>query len=362
MGKRAKRKRRMRKAIGVLALAGAVAAACAPTDAPATQERDPVAPADAAPADQDAAAANQDVAAANQDAAPEGLRVAGARSGFVDTPDGERIHYLEVSPSERVERAASANLDDEPDDASAAADRPALLFVPGWMLPAEIWAPQLERFGATRRTVAMDPRAQGRSSKARDGLYAAARARDIRAVVEALELRPVVLVGWSMGVTEVVAYVEQFGTDGLAGVVLVDGLAGLDFEPQVAQQFLDWGAAYVHERETTTRAFVRSMFRTERSEDYLEALTERALMTPTDAAVALAVSQARSDHRAALRRIDRPTLIAIAPGGPFTALYEAIADSIPGSRLERFEGAGHALFVDRAEDFNARLEAFLAEL
>lgn len=325
--------------MGVLALIGAFGAACAPTDAPATEDRDPAAPADAAPTDHDAAAANQD-------AAPEGLRVAGARSGFVDTPDGERIHYLEVGPERRPDATA----------------RPALLFVPGWMLPAEIWAPQLERFGATGRTVAMDPRAQGRSSKARDGLYAAARARDIRAVVEALELRPVVLVGWSMGVTEVVAYVEQFGTDGVAGLVLVDGLAGLDFEPQVAQQFLDWGAAYVHEREATTRAFVRSMFRTERSEDYLEALTERALMTPTDAAVALAVSQARSDHRAALRRIDRPTLIAIAPGGPFTALYEAMADSIPGSRLERFEGAGHALFVDRAEDFNARLEAFLAEL
>lgn len=279
----------------------------------------------------------------------DALEVAGARSGYVDTPDGERIHYLEVGPA-----AGEAETD--------ARERPSLLFIPGWMLPAEIWAPQLERFGATRRTVAMDPRAQGRSSKAREGLYAAARARDIRAVVEALELRPVVLVGWSMGVTEVAAYVEQFGTDGLAGIVLVDGLAGLDFEPELARQFLDWGAAYVHEREATTRAFVRSMFRTERSEDYLDALTERALMTPTDAAVALAVSQARSDHRAALRRIDRPTLIAIAPGGPWTPLYEAIADSIPGSRLERFEGAGHALFVDRAEEFNTRLEAFLADL
>lgn len=301
---------------------------------------------DASPDDRPEAAAGDAVEAPDATLAWE---VPGARSGFVDTSDGERIHYVELRPSEDEGEAGGAG------EAS-------LLFVTGWMLPAQIWEPQLTHFGRAHRVVAVDPRAQGRSSKAREGLYAAARARDLREVVETLALEPVVLIGWSMGVTEVVAYVEQYGTDGVAGLVLVDGLAGFDLQAELARQFLDWGAAYVHERRATTEAFVRSMFRSPRTDEYLARLEEEALRTPTDAAVALAVGQARSDHRAALSRIDRPTLIAIAPGGMWTEQYEAMRDSIPGARLERFEGAGHALFVDQAERFNRALEEFLAGL
>ena len=36
----------------------------------------------------------------------------------------------------------------------------AILFVPGWLMPAEIWQPQLTYFADLQRVVAMDPRAQ----------------------------------------------------------------------------------------------------------------------------------------------------------------------------------------------------------
>ena len=38
-----------------------------------------------------------------------------------------------------------------------------------------------------------------------------------------LRLSPVVLVGWSLGVREVLTYVQLFGTSTLRGLVLVDG-------------------------------------------------------------------------------------------------------------------------------------------
>lgn len=266
-----------------------------------------------------------------------------AESGFVETFDGERIHYLALG-----ERAGH--------------DRPVLLFVPGWTMAAEIWAPQLEHFSTTHRVVAMDPRSQGRSSKARDGHYAAARARDIRAVVETLDLEPVVLIGWSMAVTEAVAYVDEFGTDGLAGLVLVDGVAGMDWEGDLAVMYMRWTAGFVHDRPAATESFVRGMYREPQSEEYLEAVTARSLQTPTDSAAALIVSAIESDYRATLPEIDIPVLVAGTTGSPWDPVYAAMAEAIPDARLERFEGAGHALFVDRAEDFNAGLEAFLREI
>lgn len=261
-------------------------------------------------------------------------------TGFVETPDGERIHYVSQGPE-------------------ATPDRPTLLFVPGWTMTVEIWESQLEHFAATHRVVAMDPRSQGRSSKARDGHTAFVRAGDVRAVVEALGLETVVLVGWSMGVTEVVAYVQRYGTGGVAALVLVDGVAGQDPDPAMSAMFMDWTADFVHDRRTATESFVRGMYRREHPPEYLAAVVEQSLRTPTDAAAALIVASARQDFRSTLPRIDRPVLIAATRGSPWDPYYAQMAEAIPDARLEWFPDAGHALFVDEAERFNALLESFL---
>jgi non-heme chloroperoxidase len=264
-------------------------------------------------------------------------------SGFVPTPDGERIHV--VSLGER-----------------AAPDQPSLLFVPGWTMAAEIWEPQLRHFAGSHRVAAMDPRSQGRSSKARDGHTALARAGDIRAVVEALELEPVVLVGWSMGVTEVVAYAERYGVEGVAGMVLVDGVAGQDRDPELESMFMDWTAGFIHDRRRATDEFVRGMYRREHPEAYLNDVVEQALRTPTDAAAALIVATPRNDFRATLPHIARPVLVAATTGSPWDPIYEEMTRALPDARLEWFPGAGHALFVDESERFNTLLDRFLEDL
>jgi non-heme chloroperoxidase len=261
-------------------------------------------------------------------------------SGFVQTPDGEEIHWVSLGDG-------------------VAPERPTLLFVPGWTMTVEIWEPQLLHFAATHRAVAMDPRSQGRSSKARDGHTAHVRAGDIRAVVEALGLEPVVLVGWSLAVTEVVAYVERYGTEGVAALVLVDGVAGEDPDPAMQAMFMDWTAGFVHERRAATEAFVRGMYRKEHPPEYLAAMVAQSLRTPTDAAAALVVATPRQDFRSTLPRIDRPVLITATTGSPWDRYYEQMAEAIPGARLEWFPDAGHALFVDEPERFNTLLESFL---
>src|SRR3989337_1852119 len=92
-------------------------------------------------------------------AGAEAYKVPGAKDGFVTTPDGIKIHYLEAGTG------------------------PAILFVPGWTMPAWIWEKQIAHFSKTHRVVAMDPRSQGESQQTTEGHYPAARARDIKAVV-----------------------------------------------------------------------------------------------------------------------------------------------------------------------------------
>jgi non-heme chloroperoxidase len=264
------------------------------------------------------------------------VREPARKSGFVETADGERLRYVESGAG------------------------PAILFVPGWTMHAEIWEPQIRHFSRAHRVVAIDPRAQGESSKATEGLYPAMRARDIKRVIDELQLAPVVLVGWSLAVTEIAAFVGQFGTRDLAAVVLVDGIAGAEYDPVITPAMLKWAAGMMADRRAATVGFVKNMYRTPQPEAYLEEVVAASLKTPSSAAVALFVGAMTVDNRPHLAKIDKPTLIACAPGGPYDSIYKDVQHRIAGSRLEWFEGAGHALFVDQADKFNAVLAEFLA--
>jgi pimeloyl-ACP methyl ester carboxylesterase len=70
--------------------------------------------------------------------------------------------------------------------------------------------------------IAIDPRSQGNLTKTDEGDTSEQRARDYRLLLTSLHLEPVILVGWSQGVQDVAAYVDQYGTTGVKAVVLVD--------------------------------------------------------------------------------------------------------------------------------------------
>lgn len=258
-------------------------------------------------------------------------------SRYVTTPDGVRIHCLEKGQG------------------------PAILFVPGWTMPAEIWEHQIRHFSATHRVVAMDPRSQGRSSDPPDGHFPAARARDIKAVIDTLKLKPVVLVGWSIAVTELVSYVDQFGTTGIAGLVFVDGIVGSDYDSITTPELLRQMGSFQRDRQVATIHFIRSMFRKPQSEEYLKRLAFSSLKTPTNSAMALFFGAFTTDNRAALAKINRPTLIVVSGGGPLLATFLDMERRVAGSRLEIFAEAGHALFVDEPERFNILVERFVGK-
>jgi pimeloyl-ACP methyl ester carboxylesterase len=271
----------------------------------------------------------------------ERYRVSGTRSGFVTTTDGVRIHYLEAG--------------------LPAAKGPAILFVPGWTMPAEIWEPQIAHFAKTHRVVAMDPRSQGLSSQTGEGNYPEARARDIKAVVDGLKLAPAVLVGWSMGVTELAAYVDQFGCNSVAGLVLVDGRAGYAMDSSLTKKLFERAASFQKNRQEAGADFVRGMYNRPQSEEYLQRITRASLRTPTNTAMALLLAMVSTDRRSALAKITKPVLI-VAAQGPYGMIFEDMQRRIPGSQLEVMDGVGHALFVDKSEEFNALLDGFLRSL
>src|ERR1700722_5966925 len=160
------------------------------------------------------------------------------KSEFFTTSDNVRIHYIEAGSG------------------------PAIVFQPGWTMPAEIWRPQIDYFSHHYHVVAIDPRSQGESDKPTEGNYQERRAQDIHELMAHLQLPQAVLVGWSLGAPELLTYVEQFGTKDVRALVLVDSAPDGDKpNPELVAAMLGWMKTAELNRHKFTDEFVRSMYK-----------------------------------------------------------------------------------------------------
>src|ERR671936_925914 len=99
---------------------------------------------------------------------------------------------------------------------------PVVTFSHGWPLSADAWDGQmlfLAQHGF--RVVAHDRRGHGRSSQPSGGNDMNGYADDLAAVIEALDLRDVTMVGHSTGGGEVARYIGRHGTKRVAAAVLI---------------------------------------------------------------------------------------------------------------------------------------------
>jgi non-heme chloroperoxidase len=291
------------------------------------------------------------------------------KSDFVTSWDGAKIHYLEAGRSKTPIGNAEVGNPLPPSVTITKGNTsvtwphqfPSILFIPGWTMPGWIWENQISHFSADYHVVAMDPRSQGNSSKQCDGSYPASHARDIKAVIDQLHLAPVVVVGWSMAVTEIASYVDQFGTSGIAGIILVDGVANDDLTSESFKSYTAFVKGAQTNRQKFTSDFVHSMYKKPQAEEYLQRVIKASLTTPTDSAVALVVAGFMTDNRPGLAKIDKPTVI-VGATKDLEPTFQDMQKRIPGAKLEMFEDAGHALFVDDADKFNILLEEFITNL
>jgi len=231
-----------------------------------------------------------------------------------------------------------------------------IAFIPGWSMPAWLWQSQLQHFGTEYYTLALDPRGQGESEVPSGGYTAERRATDIRDFLQPLSR--VLLVGWSLGAFEALQYVQMFGTDRLAGLVLVDSSVGEEPAPAPGGSFKQ---RLREDRDGMLQEFVRAIFANPQPEPQLEMLVRGAKRIALEDSLALLSYPFERTHwREIARGFDKPLLYIV------TQQYAEQAANLkknrPGTQVEVFTEAGHALFVDEPEKFNALLDSFAKTL
>ena len=249
----------------------------------------------------------------------------------------------------------------------------AIIFIPGWTMSTDVFVHQLEHFAESTqfRAITYDPRGQGLSTKTAEGHSYQQHGRDLAALIAKLELKSVILAGWSYGVLDAMAYIHQFGTDKLKALVLIDGTpksSGNDnaiewvwFRNDDAdgyRQGFSMGA--VVDRKAMNVEFAKWMLE-DQSNVNINWVENMVNMTSNSVAALTNELGAYLDYSADLKALEgkMPLLYVVREEWEDIVLDWATANT-PSAKVVAM--GKHLMFWERHADFNAVLDHFLTRL
>ena len=236
---------------------------------------------------------------------------------------------------------------------------PALVFVHGWSCDRSYWDAQVPYFARQHRVVTLDLAGHGQSGLSRRSYTVPAFAADVRAVVGALGLQRVVLVGHSMGGPVIVEAAQQM-PDQVEALVPVDIFFNVDQKLSTADRARFIGTL---ERDfpVATRDFVTlGMFTPQSDPALVKRIADSMAARPARVGVSAMRGLWAYDAAAALGRLSVP-IRAINSDRRKTDL-EAARRHAPQFDAVFLHGTGHFLMLEDPEGFNRLLEQTLIEL
>ncbi|GGD92862.1 arylesterase [Aureimonas endophytica] len=251
--------------------------------------------------------------------------------------------------------------------------RPVLL-IHGWPLTGDMFEYQsLALIEAGYRVITYDRRGFGQSGHPAVGYDYDTFADDLAAVIEALDLQGVSLVGFSMGGGEIARYLTRHGPGRVAKAALVASVAGYllkgpDNPDGVdASVFEDMKAQIRKDRFAFLQSFAKTFYgvgfvTSPVSQGVLDWSFVLGVMASPKATIDCVDAFGKTDFRPDFRSFTVPTLVIHGTGDktvPIDPTGRAAARGISGAELIEYEGEPHGLFATVPERLNADLLKFL---
>jgi len=116
--------------------------------------------------------------------------------------------------------------------------KPAIIFVHGWSINRSVWDAQMAHFSEKYRVISVDLPGFGESGYNRTNWTMASFGEDVATVIKKLNLKQVVLVGFSMG-GPIIIETAKTSPENLIGLVLVDVLQDVEMKYS-PKMIADW--------------------------------------------------------------------------------------------------------------------------
>ncbi|MFH8362756.1 MULTISPECIES: alpha/beta fold hydrolase [Streptomyces] len=251
-----------------------------------------------------------------------------------------------------------------------------VVLIHGYPLDGNSWEGQTPALlAAGHRVITYDRRGFGKSSQPSTGYDYDTFAADLNTVMETLDLRDAVLVGFSMGTGEVARYLSLYGSGRIAKAVFLaslepylaitddnpDGAAPLSFFEGVSE-------AVQKDRYAFFTGFYTDFYNLD--ENLGTRVSEEAVRNAWNiAAGAGPIASAAApltwptDFRADIPKIDVPALIVHGTGDrtlPVDATGRRFAKALPTAQYIEIDGAPHGLLTTHTTEVNEILLDFLA--
>ncbi|WP_328842861.1 alpha/beta fold hydrolase [Streptomyces sp. NBC_00258] len=245
----------------------------------------------------------------------------------------------------------------------------------GWPLNSDSWEAQMLFLAESGfRVIAHDRRGHGRSTQTWGGNEMDTYADDLAALIDALDLNGVSLVGFSTGGGEVARYIGRHGTAKVAKAVLVssvppfmlktpDNPGGVDVEV-----FDGLRAGSLADRSQLYKDLAAGPFfgnnrdGQEASQGMQDAFWRQGMQAGHRNAYESIAAFSATDFRSDLATFDVPTLVIHGDDDqvvPFEVGGKASAALIPGAQLKVYPGAPHGITDTHKDQLNVDLLEFL---
>ena len=254
-----------------------------------------------------------------------------------------------------------------------------VLLIHGYPLNGHSWERQArELLDAGYRVITYDRRGFGSSAKVGTGYDYDTFAADLNTVLETLDLREVILVGFSMGTGELARYVSRYGADRVAKLAFLASLepflvAREDNPDGVPQEVFDGIAEQARaDRYAWFTNFFSDFYNLDEflgsriSQEAVTASWNTATASAPVAAYAVVpawIEDFRADVEA-VRASGRPALILHGTADnilPIDATARRFRQALPDAEYVEVDGAPHGLLWTHAEEVNKALLEFVAK-
>jgi pimeloyl-ACP methyl ester carboxylesterase len=236
---------------------------------------------------------------------------------------------------------------------------PAIVLVHCWSCDRHLWDHAAARLARDHRVVTLDLAGHGESGRARKAWTIEAFGEDVRAVVEALGLDRVILVGHSMGGPVILEAARRL-PGRVVGLVPIDTLQDVE-DKTPPDQIAAFTAPFRVDFPGAAAGFIRKyMFVPKSDPALIERIVKKTIEAPPDIAIACLEAAFSHDNATALEQITVP--IRSINAERFPTRREANRRHAPQFDVVLMSGVGHYLMLEDPDRFDGLLVGVLREV